>query len=371
MIQTRHQRRLRATGALAIGTALVLGIAGCATNDGGGSDGAGGDGETPSLVIASWGDPFTSATMEYLVEPFVEETGYDVQIVDAPGKYVASLQAQTQANNIEWDLLDSTSGPDAYVAYDQGLIAKMPDDVKQRILEVLPESAVTDFGIAWSILGYITACNADSVEACPTNTTELFDTASFPGARTSISTSPLVNLSMAELASGVSIDELSTHEIDLDRAFAKLEEFQAAGGTWWSSGDQNMQVFATNEVDMGISYSGRAYSVAKELPNLEIAWDQGLYNPGFWNVVEGSEHTAEAWEFIEWISTHPEAAANWAVALGYSVPNPESFDFISEDVAKTLSDYPANRELLAVMNYDWYVENADDVNTRWQEFLRG
>lgn len=366
----RHRRGARTATVLAIGTTLILALAGCA-NEGASGGGNANGGETPSLVIASWGDPFTSATREHLVEPFVEETGYDVQIVDAPGKFVASLEAQKQANNIEWDLLDSTSGPDAYLAYDQGLIAAMPDDVRERILAVLPESAVTDFGIAWSILGYITTCNADNVEACPSNSTELFDPASFPGARTSIATSPLVNLSLAELASGVDIDELATHDIDLDRAFGKLEEFKAAGGTWWSSGDQNMQVFATGEVDMGVSYSGRAYSVAKELPNLQISWDGGLYNPGFWNVVEGSDHSTEAWEFIEWVATHPEAAADWAVALGYSVPNPESFDFIPGDVAETLADFPANRELLAVMNYDWYVENADDVNVRWQEFLRG
>src|SRR5699024_2565938 len=149
---------------------------------------------------ASWGDPFTSATQEHLVEPFMEETGYDVQIVDAPGKFVSNLEAQNQAGNVEWDLLDSTSGPDAYIASERGLIADMPDDMHSRLLDVLPEDAVTDFGITWSILGYITACNPDAVEACPSDMQELFDTEAFPGSRTSITTSPLVNLSAAAVA---------------------------------------------------------------------------------------------------------------------------------------------------------------------------
>ncbi len=364
--------KIRSRMTVGLAAVAVLGLSGVLTACGGGagSGGATSD-EQPTLVIASWGDPFTSATQEHLVDPFVEETGYDVQIVDAPGKFVASLEAQNQANNIEWDLLDSTSGPDAYIAYDQGLIEKMPDDVQSRILEVLPESAVTDFGITWSTLGYITACNADAAAACPQNTTELFDTEAFPGSRTSIATSPLVNLSMAEIAAGVAPEDLATHEIDLDRAFATLEEYQAAGGTWWSSGDQNMQVFSTGEVDMGISYSGRAYAVGEEMENLEINWDQGIYNPGFWNVVEGTDHSEAAWEFVEWVATHPEAAADWGVALGYSIPNPESFDFIEEDVAATLADFPANREVLGDMNFDWYVANYQEVNDRWQEFLRG
>ncbi|MFC5337000.1 extracellular solute-binding protein [Leucobacter denitrificans] len=370
MKSTKIQRRLGLGSIAALGLAASLGLVACSS--GGGTTGEGDEnGGEVSLVIASWGDPFTSATMEFLAEPFMAETGYDVQIVDAPGKYVASLEAQNQANNVEWDLLDSTSAPDAYIAYDKGLVQKMPDDVKKRILEALPEDAVTDFGITWSILGYTTACNADAVTVCPQNTTEMFDTETFPGSRTSISTSPLVNLSLAEIASGVDPAELANHEIDMDRAFAKLEDFKAAGGTWWNSGDQYMQILSTNEVDMGIGYSGRSYAISDEMGNLEIHWDQGLYNPGFWNVVEGSENSDAAWEFVEWIATHPEAAANWGQALGYSVPNPESFDYIDADVAKTLADYPENRELLGGMNFNWYVENYQDINDRWQEFLRG
>ncbi|MET4620951.1 putative spermidine/putrescine transport system substrate-binding protein [Arthrobacter sp. 2762] len=325
----------------------------------------------PSLVIASWGNPLSGATKTYLVDPFVAETGIEVKIVDAPGKYVANLESQKQANKIEWDLLDSTSGPDAYIAYDKGLIEKMPEDVKARILQSLPQSAVTEFGISWSALGYVSACSTRAVEKCPANTTEFFDTASFPGTRTSIATSPLVNLSLAEVAAGVPVKDLATHEIDLDRAFETLKKLKPSMGTWWSSGDQNMQVFASGEADMGISYSGRAYAVDKQGTPMTVSWDQGLYNPGFWNVVAGSPNSAASWQFIEWIAKHPEAEAKWAEALGYSVPNPKAFDFLPADVASKLADFPANREVLAALNYTWYVKNYKEVNDRWQEFLRG
>ncbi|WP_148575185.1 extracellular solute-binding protein [Nocardioides caldifontis] len=360
---THPPRKLLAAAACAL--ALTASACGSDTDSGSGSDGS------VKLTIASWGDPFTSATREHLVKPFTEETGYEVDIVDAPGKFVANLEAQTQANNVEWDLLDSTSGPDAYIAHDRGLIATMPDDVKERLLEELPEDAVTDFGISWSVLGYVGACNAEAVDTCPTDTAGLFDTEEFPGSRTSISTSPLVNLSMAEIANGVTIDELPTHEIDLDRAFETLTEFQDASGAWWSSGDQNLQVFESGEAELGISYSGRAYGLIDSGTPVEVIWQDGLYNPGFWNVTEGSDNPDEAWEFVEWIASHPENAAAWAEALGYSVPNPESFDFIDEKTAKTLADFPENREKLGLMNYAWYVENYEEVNKRWQEFLRG
>lgn len=343
--------------------ASLLALSGCSPN----SD----DNSSVSLTIASWGDPFTAATQKHLVEPFMEETGYEVQIVDAPGKFVSNLESQNQAGKVEWDLLDSTSGPDAYIAYERGLLAKMPDDVRGRILEVLPEDAVTDFGITWSILGYITACNPEAVEACPSNMSELFETEAFPGSRTSIATSPLVNLSAAEIANGVAIEDLSEHEIDLDRAFETLEKYQESSGAWWSSGDQNIQVFSTGEAEMGISYSGRAYAAEEAGTPLEVIWEDGLYNPGFWNVVEGSDVSDEAWEFVEWVATNPEAAANWGAELGYSVPNPDAFEYFDEEVSSQLADFPENREKLGHMNFDWYVENYEEVNTRWQEFLRG
>ncbi|MER7796181.1 extracellular solute-binding protein [Microbacterium sp. NPDC096154] len=364
----RTWKKAARIGGAALGAVSMLAATACSSGSGG--EGAGGD-EAVTLTIASWGDPFTSATRTHLAEPFAEETGYDVQIVDAPGKFVATLESQIAADNVEWDILDSTSAPDAYVMYDRGMIDQMPDDVKERLLEVLPEDAVTDFGITWSILGYITACNQAAVEACPSNTEEYFDTEAFPGSRTSISTSPLVNLSLAEIANGVPIEDLATHEIDLDAAFATLEKVKAETGVWWNSGDQSVQVMTNEEADMGVLYSGRAYTVNEEIGNTQLNWEDGLYNPGFMNVVEGSGDEDAAWEFIEWIATHPENAAAWASELGYSVPNPEAFDFIDPAIAETLPDFPANREQLAAMNFDWYVENFDEVNARWQEFLRG
>lgn len=351
-----------AAATIAAVTACILAFSGC---------GSGSKADDNTLTIASWGDPFTSSTRKNLAEPFEKETGIKIQIVDAPGKFVSNLESQKQANNVEWDLLDSTSGPDAYIAYDKGLIQKMPDDVKSSLSKTLPKDAVTDFGITWSILGYVNVCNTEAVTKCPATGEELFNSAEFPGKRTSISTSPLVNLSMAELANGVSKDDLATHDIDLDRAFATLEKFNSAGGSWWSSGDQNVQLLENGAADMGISYSGRAFAVKEGGTPLKITWKDGLYNPGFWNVVEGSHAPKNAWKFVEWVGTHPEAAANWGEDLGYSVPDVKSQDYFDKSVVKTLADYPKNKKQLANMNYDWYVENYAEVNDRWQEFLRG
>src|SRR3712207_7027466 len=61
-------------------------------------------GET--MVVATWGGAYTDAFREAFAAPFSEETGVEVQIVDAPGGYNAMLEAQAAAGNVTWDLID-------------------------------------------------------------------------------------------------------------------------------------------------------------------------------------------------------------------------------------------------------------------------
>jgi putative spermidine/putrescine transport system substrate-binding protein len=354
-------------GATAVTAAAAILLAAC----GGGSEkpAAGAEDKGP-LVIASWGAYFTAATKKNLVEPFTKETGIQVQIVDAPGKYVANLQSQQKAGKMQWDLLDSTSGPDAYLLNDQKLVEPLPADLKSRLEGVLSKGSVTDFGFTFSNLGYVIACRSDKVKDCPADAKTFFDK-SVAGRRQSVATSPLVNLSLAELASGVAPKDLKNHEINLDRAFAKLKEIKPEMKVWWQSGDQMEQAYRNGEVDMGIAYSGRAFSLNDKGTPMKVVWNDGLYNPGFWNVVKGSQHTKASFKFLEWVATHPENQAGWAKDTGYSVPNPKAFDYMTDELKTKQVDWPANREQLAELNYLWYVKNQAEVNKRWQEFLRG
>lgn len=355
------QHRALSTVVLAAG--IMAALTGCGSNAAPAAD-------AQKLVIASWGGAFSKATQERLVADFEADTGIDVQVVDAPGKFLASLESQKNAKKFEWDLLDSNSAPDAWLAYDKGLIAKMPDDVKERLESKVVEGAVEDFGLAWSTLGYTVACQTEVASECPANSVEYFDTEKFPGNRTSIATSPMVNLTLAELASGVPAADIPTHEIDLDRAFAKLQELKPFMKVWWQSGDQMNQAFTSNEADLGITYSGRAFNLDEQGTPMKVVWEQGAYNPGYWNVAEGSANKESAWKFIEWLADHPENAAAWAEDLSYSVPVKDAFEHMDEGTRSQMADLPENREKLININYEWYVKNADEVNARWQEFLK-
>lgn len=358
--------------------ALVAAVTLAACGSSGDDDKAGGTTASGSasadkgpIVVASWGGKFTRSTRDFLTKPFTEETGIEVKIVDVPGTQVAQLEAQQRAGKVQWDLLDSVVGQDAFLLEKKRLLEPLPADLHRQFEQTLSRGAVEPFGFTFANLGYVIACNADKVDSCPANTTEFFDTERFPGDRTMCATCPLVNLTLAELADGTPLDDTAREPIDLPAALGSLEQLKPSVKVFWQSGDQMEQVMRTGEAAIGMLYSGRALALREEGMNLEVAWDGGVYEPGYWAVVRGSEHGEAAREFMRWVADNPEAQAKWAEAMQYSVPNPRAFELMPPEVAAGLADNPENSAKLARMNYRWMVDNADEVNGEWKSFLQG
>lgn len=369
MAAPQQQRRRRFVLIAAAGTVTAGLLAGCA--GGGGSEPTPGsaDGEIGgNLVIGGWGGRFTESTTKYLTNPFSEETGVGVQFVDAPGEQVARLAAMTNADRIEWDAVDSLDPSAAFTAYHDGYAAQMPDDVRERLEEYVPAEKLTDFGMTYSALAFLTGCNTDMVQACPTNPEEFFDVEKFPGDRTMIDR-PLIALTYALEADGVAAEDM--FPMDLDRAFDKLAEIKDSIKVWYSAGDQMEQIVRDEQVAMGLLWSGRAYNVIDQGTSLEVSWDGAVYEPGQWFVVEGANNPDAAWALIENIAANAEGQAQWATDMAYGISNPEAFDYMDEKVAERLPDWPANFEQAIVPDFTWYAENRAEIEKRWTEFVSG
>lgn len=363
--------RRTAAPAAAIVAALALGA--CGSDDSGDSTSASTQASTTgasgggTLVVGGWGGAYNKATEKYYVEP----SGYEVQFVDAPGAQVAQVEQQSRAGNIEWDLIDSVAGQDAYVLDAKGLLEPLPADLKAELEETLGEGKVTDFGFTMGNLSYAVACNKDKVKKCPETVAEFFDVEKFPGTREAPAGAPVMMMTMAEVANGVSNADTATAEPDVDAAFETLEKVKDSIKVFWESGDQSEQVMRTGEADIGLIWSGRAYRLLDEGMNLQIAIEGGAYEPGFWTVVKGSDNVDEGFAFMKSIAENVDGQAKWSEEMEYSVPNPKAIESLPEDKAKRLPDHPETFAVLAVPNFEWYAENADDVNRRWQDYLKG
>jgi spermidine/putrescine-binding protein len=321
-----------------------------------------------NLVIGGWGGRFTESTKAYLTDPFTEETGVTVQFVDAPGEQVARLAAMTNADKIEWDAVDSLDPSNAFSAYHDGYAAKMPDDVRARLEKYVPAEMLTEFGMTYSASAFVTGCNTDMAEACPTNPEEFFDLEKFPGDRAMIDR-PFIALTYALEADGVKPEDM--FPMDLDRAFDKLETIKDSVKVWYSAGNQMEQIVRDQQVAMGLFWSGRAYNTVDQGTNLDISWDGAVYEPGQWFVVEGAKNPNAAWALIENIAANAEGQAKWATDMAYGISNPEALDFMDEKAAERLPDWPANFEQSIVPDFEWYAENREEIEKRWTEFVSG
>lgn len=329
------------------------------------------DGDTQKLVVAGWGGSYDEATQEFYVDPFTEETGIEVELVPVAGTHSALIEAQQSSGNIEWDLIDSATASDSFRLDSLGYLEHFPAETKSALAEILPEGAMSDFGITMGNNGLVIACNTDVVDACPGNMTEFFDTGAFPGDRMLPAVNPLGTIT-AVMGTLVDKSEVSTTEPDLDTVFAKLAEIRPSVKVFFESGEQSRQAIRSGEVGIALMWSGAAYQVKAEDAPIEIHWDGGIYEAGYWLVQKGSDNAEAGFEFIQWIAEHPEQQAKWATALGgYGVPNPAAIEFLDEVTAEVITDNPKNYDLLLHQNWEWYVadDNAELADTLYQEYL--
>lgn len=352
------------------GSALLVA---CGGSDDSGSESTANEGSSSSgtLIVGGWGSSYNVATKKFYADPFTADGGAKIKFDDAPGTQVAKLNAQNRAGDITWDMIDSVAGADGFLLDKQGLLEPLPSDLKTKFEDVLGEGKVSDFGFTMGNLSYAIVCNMDKMDTCPKTMAEFFDADKFPQSRQLPSAAAMEVLTMAEVARGVDNSETSTTDPDMDADMKLLDGIRDKVRVFWESGDQSEQVFRTGDADMGLIWSGRAYRLQDEGRNLEINTAGGGYEPGYWTVTKGSKNKDEAFKFMEWIATHPEEQAKWSKKLSYSVPNPKALDLMTKKQRERLPDYPPVFETLAVPNFTWYADNAEQVNAAWQEYLRG
>jgi putative spermidine/putrescine transport system substrate-binding protein len=318
------------------------------------------------LVIATWGGAYTEALQEAFTNPFTEATGTEVQFVDAPGGYNAMLEAQAAADNVTWDIID-IGEEDAVALIDQGLLQPLPEDLKAELIEAVGEENVTDYGVSFAAYGSVIACNSAVADACPATPAEFWDVENFPGRRTMYGDGWSDALIYALLADGVANEDL--YPLDVDRAFAKLDEIKPHINVWWTTGDQSQQIFRDEEVVMGILWDGRAAGLREQGVDIQLSFAGSPISRDLLVVPADAPNAEAAFEFLRWYATHPDGGAVWIEAMGYGVANPEAYANVAPEITADMGGAPENMDKGVILDVEWSRENRDEVLPRWTEWL--
>ncbi len=318
------------------------------------------------LVIATWGGAYTDALTAAFAEPFTAQTGTPVQFVDAPGGFNAMLEAQAEAGNVTWDIVD-LGEEDAVAMIDAGLLQPIPDDVKADLIEAVGEENVTDYGISFASYGSVIVCNTAAADACPTTPAEFWDVENFPGRRALYGDGWSDSLVYALQADGVAKEDL--FPLDVERAFAKMDEIKPHINVWWTTGDQSQQIFRDEEVVMGILWDGRAAGLRDQGVDVQLSFEGSPISRDLLVVPADAPNAEAAWEFLRFYATHAEGGALWIEEIGYGVANPDAYANVPAEVAADMGGSPENMAKGVIMDVEWSRENRDEVLPRWTEWL--
>jgi len=323
------------------------------------------------LVVMTWGGASYEAQKRAFFDPFTEETGIKVVPVTVSGDMYGRVAAQLKAGKVEWDIV----WPDRDVmesAANKGLVEPVDYKIVTDTKGMLPD-ALNKWGVGFEIVSFVVTYNTKVFpgDNYPKSWNDFYDVKKFPGPRADHNWgTPGWNLISALLADGVSLDNLTP--IDYARAFKKLDQIKPSVKVWYTSGDKCVQALMDGEVVMAHTTGARARMAKNNGAPTELVWNQAIYYLNFWSVVKNAPHRDNAMKFLNFVC-RPQQQAIFTNYFGSALCNKKSLDYLNPKMLKDLETYPENFQkvvpVLTEKNLKWLVDNYDEMNEKWNEWV--
>jgi len=340
------------------------------------------------LTIVSWGGAYSASQSKAYDKPYMAANpGVKIINDESSAEAVAKLRAMKEANNLTWDLVDVEAG-DAIRLCDEGLAMEVDHNA---ILAAAPDgtSATDDFGstivspcfipqiVFSTTFGYRTDKVPSGMDA-PTGACDAFDLDKFPGKR-GLNKRPVANMEWALLCDGVPYaDVYQTLETDegVARAFAKLDTIKSEV-LWWSSAAEPIQWLADGEVFMASSFNGRHFAaIVEQKQPIGMAWEWQMFDIDGWIIPTGlsEEHLAEVKKYLNF-ATDTQRLADQSKYISYGPARASSAPLVGKhadlgiDMAPHMPTDPNNAKNTFVNNYEWWADNRDDLDAKFQAWL--
>ncbi len=345
------------------------------------------EGCAESMVIMSWGGAYQESQLKAYVEPYAALTGITVTWDESSNEAIAKLRAAQEAGNMPFDLVD-VEGPDAQRACDEGLAVELdvdevlaPGDDGSTPTDDFGESLINDCYVPQIYFSTTFGYRTDVAEwngATPDDICDVFDTTAFPGMR-ALQSSPKKNLEWALICDGVAPADLYTvldEEGGVERALAKLDTIKDSV-IWWTAGAETPQLLADQEVVMGSTYNGRLFSViAEQNQPVAMLWDYQNFDFDGWIVPAGlpEDRMARTLHFLNF-ATDTQRLADQAKYIAYGPARASSQPLVSThatlgiEMAPFMPTNPENQVNFLVNNIEWWADNQDEVEAKFQNWL--
>jgi putative spermidine/putrescine transport system substrate-binding protein len=278
------------------------------------------------------------------------------------------LRAKVQGGASNWDVVQVES-EELELGCEEGLFEKL-DWTKIGGKDAYLPAAVHDCGVGAILYDFVIGYDGDKLKDGPRTWADFFDVQKFPGKR-GLRQGPKTNLEIALMADGVAPQDvyrtLAT-EAGIERAFKKLEEIKPHV-IWWKSGAQPPQLLASGEVAMTSVYNGRISAANKaEKRNFKVSWDGAIYTIDSWVILKDSPNADAAYKYLAYVG-QPEAQAKLPTFISYGVTAKAAQDKIDPALMADLPSSPKNLEKAVELSADYWLENLDRLNERFNKWV--
>lgn len=310
--------------------------------------------QNTELYINSWGGPWLEAATANLFDPFTAATGIKINTV-SPVSF-AKLAQQVRTGVYEFDVT-TLGGGDIVRANDAGLL----EDI-----EAPYEGALFQNGAASHAFATMMAWRTDAGwDGTPESWADFWDVERFPGSR-SLQRYAARVLPIALLADGVAMEDL--YPLDIDRAFAKLDEIKPHIRVWWTGGSQSTQILRDGEIDMIGIWHGRYYEALDAGAPVAATWNQAEIDRAYWVVAKDTPNMDAAKEFVEF-ATSPEPLAGFVTQGNYGALNPEANAFVPDSALPRMPTSPENYPQTFEQDMGNWGGDPHEVSMRFDEWL--
>ena len=319
------------------------------------------------LTVVSWGGNYQDAQKKIYFEPFAKKAGKPVLDESWDGG-IGVIAAKIKAGVPNWDVVQVESEELALGCAD-GYYEKL-DWSKLGGKEAYLPAAVNDCGVGAIVWTTALSYDANRLKEAPQSWADFWDTKKFPGKR-GFRRGPKYALEFALMADGVPPADvykvLRTPE-GVDRAFKKLDELKP-NIVWWESGAQPLQLLASGEVVMTTAYNGRISGINKtEGKNFKVVWPGSLYAIDSWVIMKGSPNKDAAMDFIAFANV-PENQVKLPEYIAYGLPNKAAAAAVPANLQKDLPTAPENLAGSVPLDADFWIDNIEELNKRFNAWL--
>lgn len=324
------------------------------------------------VVIATTGGAYEEALRKAWFEPFTKATGIEVVAVAATGGVMrAQTRAMAQSGNVTWDIyfegeIQASSAEHMEVATDLTSFcaeyAGRPD---------LAANTCIKGGVIIAAGATLMAYDKAALQGRePKSWADMWDARTFPGGRAFPNFGdPWRVLAAALLADGVTKDAL--FPLDLDRAFAKMEEIRPQVSLWWKTGDQSVQGFRNGDYSIGQIWLTRANALKTEGRDVGWSYDAAFLVGDRATLLKGAPNEANARRMLEfWLKT-PETQARLCEAMLCTPPSRDAIALMSAAAQAAMPTADQVEKTVVVPDADWINAHRDEMIERWNAWIAG